>query len=139
MITFIKKNKEIILYIVFGIGTTLINWIVYTIFIKAFGAGITLSNTVAWLAAIAFAFLTNKLFVFESKEWCLGKTIKEVISFLGSRLLSGLVEIALPIVLIYFGINQPFFSIDGGIAKLITNLVVIILNYILSKLFVFKK
>lgn len=139
MISFIKKHKEIIFYIIFGAGTTLINWIVYTLCVTVFNADITLSNTVAWLAAILFAFITNKLFVFESREWKFKQTVKEALSFLGSRILSGFIEIGCPVLLVYLGINQSFFGIDGGIAKLITNIIVIVLNYILSKLFVFKK
>lgn len=139
MIAFIKKHKEIVLYIIFGAGTTLVNWVVYTLLVSALGVKITLSNLIAWLAAIIFAFITNKLYVFESKGWQVKTTLKEGFSFLGSRIFSGLIEVVGPTALMVIGISGDLFGIKGGISKIIINVVVIILNYILSKLFVFKE
>ena len=139
MMELFKKHKEIILYIIFGVGTTLVNWIVYTLLVTICNAGITVGNAIAWVAAIIFAFITNKLFVFESKSWALTTTLKESFSFLASRILSGIVEIVGPILMIQIGLNQSVFGIKGAVAKAITSIVVIILNYLLSKLLVFRK
>lgn len=139
MIDFLKKYKEIILYIIFGVGTTVVNWMVYSLLVTACALGVTAGNAIAWVAAIIFAFITNKLFVFESKSWSLATTLKEGLSFLASRIFSGLVEIVGPILLIQVGLNQSILSIKGAVAKAITSIVVIILNYLFSKLFVFRK
>ena len=139
MINFLKKHKEIFLYIVFGIGTTVVNWVVYTLLVTACDLGVTASNAIAWVVAIVFAFITNKLFVFESKSWALAITLKEGLSFLASRIFSGLIEIAGPVLLIQIGLNQSVFGIKGAVSKAVTSIVVIILNYLLSKLLVFRK
>ena len=135
---FIKKHKEIILYIIFGVGTTLVNWVVYTLLVSVLNADITLSNLIAWVLAIIFAFVTNKIYVFESKSWQLKTAVKEGASFLASRLFSGLIEVVGPTLLITLGIKGDLFGIKGGVSKIIINVIVIVLNYAFSKLFVFK-
>ena len=139
MMSFIKKHKELILYIVFGVGTTLVNWVVYTILVSVFNAKITLSNLIAWILAIIFAFVTNKLFVFESKSWQPKIAFKEGASFLASRIFSGCIEVIGPTLLMMIGIKGDLFGIKGGVSKIIINIVVIVLNYVLSKLFVFRE
>ena len=67
MINLFKKHKEIILYLIFGVATTAVSFIVYSLLVTA-GLDMTVSNGIAWLAAVTFAFVTNKLFVFESKK-----------------------------------------------------------------------
>lgn len=139
MIALLKKYKEIILYLIFGVATTLTNWVVYTIFIEIFGAKMTLSNAVAWFIAVIFAFITNKIYVFGSKAFSFSLLIKELFSFFATRLVSGVIEIFFPEVLFNWGIDESIFGIDGFVAKILTSVVVIILNYIFSKFFVFKK
>lgn len=151
MVGFIKKMfskyREIIMYGIFGVATTGVNWIFYVLSLKVFGlAGleatdtiITICNGIAWFFAVTFAFFTSKLFVFESKGWEAKKVLTEGLKFYGSRVVSGIFEIGLPTVLINLGLNQTVFGIDGAIAKLITSFVVIVMNYVLSKLFVFRK
>lgn len=139
MMTLFKKHREILLYILFGLGTTAVNWIVYTLLVTLCGFGVTAGNVLAWVAAVVFAFVTNKCFVFESKGWELRGTLREAVSFLGSRILSGLIEIAGPALLMTVGLDQAILGIKGAMAKAITSVVVIILNYLLSKLLVFRK
>ncbi len=138
------KYKEIILYLFFGVATTLVNWVVYGICTKVFGLAsegleLTISNSIAWVFAVLFAFVTNKLFVFESKCETRGKVLEEMGKFFGARIFSGLFEIGLPILFMAVGLKQEFFGIPGGVAKMITSVVVVVLNYILSKLVVFRK
>ena len=64
----IKKYKEIIMYLIFGVLTTLVNWFCYAFLTKS-GMEMNISNCIAWLVAVLFAFITNKVFVFESKIW----------------------------------------------------------------------
>ena len=93
-----KKYKQIIMYLIFGTATAAINWIVYT-FLALADVEMTISNTVAWLAAVIFAFITNKLFVFESRSFESGIVIKEASTFLSSRILTGLFEIIFPTII----------------------------------------
>jgi putative flippase GtrA len=155
-----NKYKEIILYVVFGVLTTLVNWIVYAITIPLFsaafngeavmftvaGADITydafamlLANILAWIAGVAFAFVTNKLFVFESKSWKPAVALKEFWLFVTARLITGVMEWFLPSLLFELGLNQPIFGVKGFAAKLIVSVVVIVLNYVFSKLIIFRK
>ncbi len=134
-----KKYREIIMYLIFGVSTTLVNWVVYTLLIKLADADVTLANGIAWLAAVTFAYVTNKLYVFESKSWAASVLVKEIVSFYGARIASGVFEIFLPALLIKIGLDQAVFGIDGFLAKAVVSVLVIVLNYIFSKLFVFRK
>lgn len=135
----LSKYKEQISYLFFGGLTTLVNWVVYTISLELFHVKIEIGNIIAWLVAVIFAYITNKLFVFQSKNLNLKTNLKELTLFFASRITSGIVEILGFPLLYYTGLNQSFFNIDGFIAKIVISIIVIILNYIFSKLIVFKK
>ncbi len=134
---FLKKNREVISYFVYGALTSAVNLILYTVLIGPLG--ITFTNAVAWFGAVVFAFVTNKVFVFRSKSWAWKTLLKEGGTFLGARSLSGILEIVLPTVLFYIGLDHDLFGIEGFLAKIIVSIIVIILNYILSKVIVFRK
>ena len=140
----IKKYRHVILYLIFGVATTLVNWMVYVPCVKLFGSDpsnfqVTLCNAVAWVAAVTFAYITNKLFVFESKRREPRFLLAEAAKFFGARLFSGLFEIFLPGVLISVGLSQTVLGVEGAVAKALTSVVVIVMNYVLSKLIVFRK
>ena len=135
----IVKHKEIVLYIVFGALTTLVNFIIYypLVNIKAMDPHkewwVLVVNVIAWIAAVAFAFVTNKLFVFESKERDKKTLFLQITSFVGSRLFSLLVE---------EGILALFVSIlhyNENIWKLVAAVFVVIMNYFFGKFLVFRK
>ncbi len=145
----LTKYKEVIMYLIFGVATTVVNWITTFICQKVFGLDsqgteTMVSNGIAWFVAVLFAFLTNRKFVFESTS---GNFWYEMVKFYLARVFTGLFEIFLPDALVAlseavpaFGfLGSPFFGLTGGVAKLITTIVVIILNYVLSKLVVFRK
>ncbi len=134
----IAKNREIILYLCFGVATTLVNWVVYTVLVRLTGM-MTLSNALAWLMAVIFAFAVNKLFVFESKHSGAFHLLKEIGSFFLGRMLSGGVEILLPTLLYRMGLTHTLLGIYGFFAKAVTSIIVIVLNYVFSKLIVFRK
>lgn len=134
-----KKYKEIIMYLIFGVTTTLVNWVVYTPMVNLLSVNETAANAVAWFVAVLYAYITNKLFVFESKSWKASVLLREIISFFGARVASGVFEIFLPGLLIKLGLGHSFFGIKGGVAKIVVSVLVIVLNYIFSKLFVFRK
>ena len=143
------KYKEIILYFIFGGLTTLVNFVVTYIMQKVFGlAGkgweFVLTNSVAWVCAVAFAYVTSHLYVFESKAKGAKAICVEAGKFVGSRIFTGIIEMTLPSGLVKIGLDGTLrigksFVFEGFWAKAITGVVVIILNYILSKLFVFRK
>ena len=132
------KYREIIMYLIFGVSTTLVNWIVYTLLVSIANTDVTPANAIAWFAAVIFAYITNKLYVFESKSWKVTVLAHEIISFFGARIASGVFEIFLPELLMKIGLDQAIFGIEGFAAKLVVSVLVIVLNYIFSKLFVFK-
>lgn len=140
----IIKYKELITYFIFGVLTTLVNWAVYTALVFVLpdsiqeGVKITVSNAVAWVAGVIFAFITNKIWVFESKSFEMNICIKEFISFVTARAVTGVIEIFGVPLLVKIGLNQRIFGVDGALAKVIVSVVVVVLNYIFSKLIVFK-
>ncbi len=134
-----QKYKEPILYLVFGVATTVVNFAVYTLLVKGIALEMTLSNTLAWLCAVLFAFVTNKWFVFESKRWHTGVLWREFVPFFGARVLSGVIEIGAPTVLYNLGFTFDLFGVKGLGVKAVVSIVIILLNYIFSKWIVFKK
>lgn len=126
----IQKNKEIIMYLVFGVLTTVVNIVVYYIFSNLLHMNYLFSNAVAWFLSVLFAYVTNRKYVFDSKN---NQIIKEAISFFGCRLATGIMDM----VLMWFLVN--FNIVNDVVAKVVVNVIVVILNYILSKLVVFKK
>lgn len=138
IINLLKKYREVIMYLIIGGCTTLVNWIVYTILIS-FGVSMTVCNGIAWFFAVIFAFFTNKIIVFKSKSKESKTLIKEIITFFGSRILSGIIEIFLPEILFNAGFDMAIFGIEGAVAKLSVSIIIIVMNYVLSKFLVFGK
>ena len=135
----LMKYKQIILYLFFGVTTTVVNWCIYVPLYEILRVDMTLSNAIAWLGAVLYAFITNKLFVFESRSMAGKVLLQEGIKFFGSRAFSGVVEILLPTGLYAIGLNQALFGIEGGVAKALVSVLIIVLNYIFSKFLVFRK
>ena len=141
------KYKELILYVVFGVLTTLVNFAVFWIFTKILGENLYLfNNAVAWVAGVIFAFVTNKLFVFESKKWNTKTIGKELPEFVGARLFSfGVEEGGMWLFVDALGFGEKSltllgFTITGQIiAKIALAVIVVILNYFFSKFIIFKK
>lgn len=129
------KKREIALYLVFGVLTTVISLLSFKLFNFLLGENLYLINNVfSWILAVSFAFVTNKLWVFESKEWKSPLIFKEILLFLSARVFSLLVE-----ELGLFLLIDVLGSISPDISKLIMQIIVVILNYVLSKFLVFKK
>lgn len=127
------KYYDLITYLVFGVLTTVVNYIVYLPCYNLLHLGASVSNVIAWVVAVTFAFLTNKPFVFRSHDWSAKVVIPELIKFLGTRIGSGALE-----TLILF-VAVDLLRWDGNIWKLVTSVLVVIVNYVGSKLLVFKK
>lgn len=134
MINIYKKNKEIINYLIFGVLTTVVSFVVYFIFAKVFKIDSVISNGISWFFSVLFAFITNKLYVFESKEMGKKTLLKEVISFYLARLFTGVV-----CDLGVFALMVKVFKINDVLSKLVIQVIVTILNYVFSKLIIFNK
>ena len=117
-------NKEAFMYLIFGVLTTAVDYIVALLCFHGAGFGEITSNNIAWLVSVAFAYITNKLFVFESKSFQGRVLFKEIVSFLSARI----------ITLIMAELNTDFLT-----AKIVSSVVVIVANYIFSKLIIFRK
>ncbi len=143
----IIKYKELIIYGIFGVGTTLVNFVTYKLFNVILGEKYYLmSNVIAWLISVIFAYVTNKLFVFESKSWEIKLITKEISSFFAARVFSFVIEEAGLFLLVdilkmkEMAIEMFGIRLSGNmIAKVILAVIVVILNYFFSKLVVFKR
>lgn len=129
----IVKYWDVITYLVFGVLTTVVNYLVYLPVYNLLGLSAAISNAIAWVVAVAFAYLTNKPFVFKSHDWSAKTVIPELTKFVSCRLASGAVETLILLVTV------DILHWNGNIWKLVTSVLVVILNYIGSKLVVFKK
>ena len=125
-----KKYQSLISYAVFGVLTTVVNIVTYSICYNRMGIGNTLSNVIAWILAVAFAYVTNKLWVFDSKSWKLQVLKREIVAFVSCRLATGILDILIMFVCV---------DMLGMHMKILSNVLVIVLNYIFSKLVIFKK
>lgn len=129
----ITRYKEIILYIFFGILTTAVNYGSYVLFAHCTGYSVAVSNGIAWILSVLFAFLTNKLLVFESKSLQPAIVLRELISFIACRLFSGFLDMGIMIIF------TQVFHFNDLLVKLASNVLVVIINYALSKIFIFSK
>ena len=125
-------NRETISYLVFGVLTTIVNYVSYEA-CKWLGIHYTVATVIAWVLAVAFAYITNKLFVFKSKSFEKAVLIKEITAFVSCRVFSGLCDLGFMVLAV------EIIGINDSIAKLVANVFVVVINYIFSKLFIFKK
>ena len=125
-------NPETISYLIFGVLTTVVNYI--TNYICYYRAGIStfMSNNIAWVISVAFAFVVNKLFVFNSKSWKLSVVLKELYAFVIARLLSWGFET------VFMVVTVDWYHMPNWIAKILSNVFVVIMNYFASKFLIFK-
>ena len=133
IVFYIKKYEDVLLYLIFGVLTTLVNFATYYICYTKFHWINLVSNTVAWILSVMFAFITNKIWVFKSKSFQTELVLRELITFVVSRLSTWLLETVIMIV------GVDILKVYWLIAKVIASVLVVILNYVFSKLFIFRK
>lgn len=129
----LHKHRDILVYLVFGVLTTAVNYLVYLPCYNLAHLPSAVSNIVAWIAAVAFAYVTNKTFVFRSLDWSIQTLLPELAKFLGTRLGSGVLETGILFLFV------DVFAMNGNLWKLVTSILVVVLNYIGSKLLVFRR
>lgn len=130
-ISWYNKTKEILWYGFFGVLTTIIN-IISFYFLDKIGINVYISNLIAWIISVLFAFITNKLFVFQSNSFKIDVLFKEMLSFFFFRLVSLGIDMGGMFVFL------SFLHLEKLLSKIIVNIVVIVANYVFSKLFIFK-
>jgi len=129
----IWNNTELVTYLIVGVATTLVNYVVYCAVRFGLGVSLEASNVAAWVVAVAFGYAANKAFVFRTHCDSRGALLREAGSFFAMRLVSlGVETLLLKLTVQVLRFNEP-------LMKLLMNILVIILNYVFSKLFVFKK
>lgn len=140
MIELLKKYKSVILYIIFGGMTTVVDWSVSFSLYYLWGDAIEATpwlihgaNVIAWAAAVAFAYVTNRIWVFESKRRGFAPIVGEIVAFAGGRVFTLLLqEILMAVFFTWLGFNEY-------LVKIVAAVLVVILNYFISKLLVFRK
>lgn len=128
-----EKYKDVIPYLFFGICTTVVNVASYWICAHLLNLGIMTSTITAWILAVLFAYFTNRKWVFHSEAQGIKRVLKEVVSFFSCRLLTGVVDWSCMFVLVDLLLWNDVF------VKVAANILVIILNYVASKMIIFKK
>ena len=128
-----REHREGMRYLIFGALSTVVNIIVFAICSDLFSLNTTVSNIIAWIVAVVFAYITNKIWVFESHTTILKELIWEITTFFGARVFTLIIE---TVFLIIFIDKLNFNKI---LMKVISNILVIILNFVFSKIIIFKK
>ena len=131
LLRLMARHREIAAYVFWGVMTTVVTWLTYPLFVH-FGFGLNTSNILSWFCGVTFAFVVNKWFVFQSKSTQKGTVLRELASFFGSRIFTGVIAwVSFPILL-GIGLDMPLFGVDGFVAKILTSFVEIALNWVLS-------
>lgn len=131
LIELYQKYRELIDYIIFGGLTTVVNIVAFYILDTLLGWPYLIANAVAIIVSILFAYVTNKLFVFRTDNLNFKENVLEFLRFIGFRLVSGLADMAAMWILV------DLLTVDTNISKLLTQFIVVVLNYLFSKLFIF--
>lgn len=133
LMSLFKKYKSFVFYGIFGVLTTLVNILCYNFCYSKCGVSNTVSNIVAWILAVLFAYFTNKIWVFESKSWEWHLIKREISAFVSCRLATGILDL----IIMYICVD--ILGMHALLMKIASNVLVIILNYVFSKLIIFKR
>ena len=133
--TFLEKHRELLTYVVSGVSAVILNWCIYAMLIG--WMPMVIANTLSLTITLAFAFLTNKVFVFRSLSFRKEVLTKDVVAFIASRGITSFIELVAQPQLYELGMNRPLFGVDGLEAKITVCLAISIINYLSTKLLVF--
>ena len=128
----LEKYKSILMYLFFGICTTVINIVTYWMFYISLDFPNVLSTIFSWIISVLFAYITNKLWVFESRSFGKKVLVREIATFFGARFISGIIDLAV----MFLFVDMLLFP--AMIIKFISNIFVVIFNYVTSKVVIFK-
>lgn len=127
------KYKEVISYLFFGVLTTVVNFVVYFTCTDILRVNYLVATAISWIAAVLFAYVTNRKWVFESKVTGFMPIVRELAVFVGCRVFSGVMDMGIMFI------SVEMIGISDAIAKLFTQVIVVILNYVFSKIIIFRK
>lgn len=127
------NNTELVSYLFAGVATTVVNYVAYFVFTRVFGLGVMPGTWASWVVSVTFGYTVNKIFVFRTHCESVGALVREAVSFVTMRLVS----LGAESVLMY--VTVEVLHLNDLAMKLATNLLVIVLNYVFSKLLIFKK
>ena len=133
ILALLRKHRELVSYVFWGVMTTVVNYAVYFLLTEGFQVYYLTGNIIAWAVSVLFAYFVNKLYVFQSRDWAWRVALRELWQMVASRLFSLGLEM---------GILWLFVDVllcPHGVVKLIANVVVVIVNYVLSKFIIFRK
>ena len=128
-----KKYKDIVPYVFFGVCTTIVNVVVYWFFAYVLMQATMLSTIIAWIAAVLFAYITNRKWVFHSQAYGVVSIMKEFVSFFSCRLATGIIDWLCMYIFV------DVLHANGVLIKFVANIIVIVLNYVASKLLIFRR
>ncbi len=131
--TLLKKHREIVSYVFWGVMTTAVNYLSYLLLTKGLHVYYLAGNVIAWALSVLFAYFVNKLFVFESKDWAWRVALRELWQMVASRIFS----LGLEMAILWLFVDK--LHCNDAIIKLCANVMVVIVNYVLSKFVIFKK
>ncbi len=131
------EHREAVSYIFWGVMTTVVSLGTYALFVQI-GINPSISNILSWICGVTFAFFTNKFYVFRSKSMERGLVAKEWSLFMGSRIFTGIIAWVLFPFLLWIGLDQDFLGFENMWTKIVTSVVEIVINWVLSKYIVFK-
>lgn len=126
------KYEDVILYLFWGVMATILNIVLYEVFVTYMKMHYVLGNALDWVLCVMFAYFTNRTFVFKSQVKDGAGVLREMGKFFSCRLLSGGIDMGIMIIAV------SYLKIDDSIAKIVTQFVVVVTNYVFSKLFIFK-
>lgn len=129
---FLKKHKQLLAYSFWGAANTVVNYSMYFLSTRLLHLDYVAANMIAWIVSVLFAFSVNKAFVFESKNWKPSIMLPELAKFVGARFFSGFFETAVLWLCVDIG------DFHDGVVKISASIVVVIVNYLFSKLFIFR-
>lgn len=143
----LHKHRELVSYVFWGVMTTIVNYVSYFLLTEGLHVYYLTSNVIAWAVSVLFAYFVNKLYVFQSRDWAWQVALRELWQMAASRLFT----LGLETVILWFFVDTLRFgdaviqltagvSIHGdAVVKLAANVVVVVVNYVLSKFIIFKK
>lgn len=129
----LRKHRELISYVFWGVMTTLVNYVTYFLLKELLHISLVPRNVTAWAVSVLFAYFTNKLFVFRSRDWAWRVALRELWQMAASRLFT----LGLETAILWLFVEQ--LRCSDLIVKLAANVVVVVANYVLSKFLVFRK
>ena len=130
---FYKKNKEILLYLFFGGLAFIVSIATYAFFNVICGLNELVANVISWIITVTFAFLTNRIWVFDSPVDTVKDFFSQLVNFFGGRIVTLVIEEAILLIFI------TWLEMNSMLIKVIAQVVVIVLNYVISKLWIFRK